>query len=118
MFKRTDSLYITDIRESAEAIIQFTEGISFETFSNDRMRYSAVIREFEIIGEAVGKLSDTVKDNYSQVNWQDIKDFRNILIHEYFGIDLGLVWNVVCEDLPKLYETIKAMELRANFMEP
>jgi uncharacterized protein with HEPN domain len=114
MSNRTDILYVTDIRESVEAIFQYTSGISFEAFSHDRMCYSAVIREFEIIGEAVGKLSDTLKNGYPLVNWQDIKDFRNILIHEYFGIDLEIVWNVVCEDLPKLYESIKAMESQAN----
>ena len=114
MFNRTDSLYITDIRESVEAIFQYTKGISFAAFCHDRMCYSAVIREFEIIGEADGKLSDTLKNEYPLVNWQDIKDFRNILIHEYFGIDLDIVWNVVCEDLPKLYESIKTMESQTN----
>ncbi len=60
MSNRTDPLYINDIRESIEAIILYTKGISFAAFSNDRMRYSAVIREFEIIGEATGKLSDAL----------------------------------------------------------
>lgn len=107
MSNRTDNLYIADIRESVEAILQYTGGIGFDGFSHDRMRYSAVIREFEIIGEAAGKLSDALKDQYPQVNWQDIKDFRNILIHEYFGIDLEIIWNVISDDLPTLYDAIK-----------
>jgi len=74
------------------------------------MRYSAVIREFEIIGEAAGKLSDALKYRYPEVNWKDIKDFRNILVHEYFGIDLEIVWNVICDDLPILHSTIKDIE--------
>lgn len=106
MSNRTDNLYIADIRESVEAILQYTGGITFDVFSHDRMRYSAVIREFEIIGEAAGKLSDALKDQYPQVNWQDIKDFRNILIHEYFGIDLEIIWNVILDDLPPLYDAI------------
>jgi uncharacterized protein with HEPN domain len=101
MSNRTDILYITDIRESIEAIFSYTESSSFEDFSSDRMKYSAVIREFEIIGEAVGKLSDSLKNEHAQINWQDIKDFRNLLIHEYFGIDFEIVWSVVIEDLPK-----------------
>lgn len=112
MSKRRDYLYVTDIRESIEAIFCYTNDISFEVFSQDRMRYSAVIREFEIIGEAVAKLSDELKNEHPQVNWQDIKDFRNILIHEYFGIDLEIVWRVVSQDLPNLYEAIVNMESR------
>lgn len=110
MSNRKDTLYINDIHESIEAIFLYTKGISFETFINDRMRYSAVIREFEIIGEATGKLSDALKGKYPHIHWQDIKDFRNILVNEYFGIDLEIVWDVVHDSLPELYETIQKME--------
>ena len=71
------------------------------------MRYSAVIREFEIIGEAVSKLPEHIKTGNPDIHWQDIKDFRNILVHEYFGVDLEIVWNVVKDDLLILYETLK-----------
>jgi len=114
MSSRTDILYVIDIRESIEAIFLYTKDISFDTFTSDRMRYSAVIREFEIIGEAVGKLSDDLKNEHNQINWQDIRDFRNLLTHEYFGIDLEIVWSVVIEDLPKLYDTIVKMESQAQ----
>jgi uncharacterized protein with HEPN domain len=110
MSKRSNILYVKDIRESIEAIFQYVQGISFEVFSNDRMRYSAVVREFEIIGEAVGKQPDSLKVEHPQVAWQDIKDFRNLLIHEYFGVDLEIVWNVVCNDLPRFYEAVREME--------
>ena len=73
------------------------------------MLYSAVIREFEIIGEAVGKLEDRIKEDYPHIAWQDIKDFRNLLIHEYFGVDLEIVWNVIEDDLRPLYETIETI---------
>ncbi len=63
---------------------------------------SAVIREFEIIGEAVGKLPQSLKERRSDVEWQDIRDFRNLLIHEYFGVDLEIIWKTVKEDLPDL----------------
>jgi glycosyltransferase involved in cell wall biosynthesis len=66
MSNRTDILYITDIRQSIEAISSYTENSSFEDFSSDRMKYSAVIREFEIIGEAVGKLSDSIRNEHAQ----------------------------------------------------
>ena len=107
MSKRSDSLYVRDIKEAIEAIFSYTRGITLDDFKLDRMCYSAVIREFELIGEAVSNLADTVKENYPHIAWQDIKDFRNLLIHEYFGVDLEIVWNIIRSDLPSLYETIK-----------
>ena len=81
--------------------------MSFEGFCNDRKTYSAVIREFEIIGEAVGNLIDELKRNHPHVEWQDIKDFRNLLIHEYFGVDPEIVWNIVQDDLPVLMGAVR-----------
>ena len=109
MFNK-NNLYLDDILESALAIQDYVEGFDLQAFIKDRKTYSATIREFQIIGEAVKNLSDDIKTNYSNTSWQDIKDFRNILIHEYFGIDLELVWNVIKEDLPDLINTIKEMK--------
>lgn len=81
--------------------------MSFQEFCNDRKTYSAVIREFEIIGEATGKLPNKLKQMYPNVEWQDIKDFRNLLIHEYFGIDLEIVWKVIKDDLPLLINVVR-----------
>ena len=102
MSDRNPNLYLADIMESGNAIVEYTRGMSFEEFRADRKTCSAVIREFEVIGEAVGKLPDTLKDRHRDVEWQDIRDFRNLLVHEYFGVDLGIVWKVVREDLPGL----------------
>jgi uncharacterized protein with HEPN domain len=100
MSERSNRLYCLDILESGAAIHSYVAGIDFGAFSKDRMRYSAVIREFEIIGEAVGKLAVDLKQGYPDVPWQDIKDFRNLLAHEYFGVDLEIVWNTIRDDLP------------------
>lgn len=110
MSKRLLSLYVRDIVESVEAILDYTQGKVFEDFVRERMLQSAVIREFEIIGEAVAKLPEELKEKYPDIVWQDIKDFRNLLIHEYFGVDLEIVWNVIATDLPHLYEVIKKIE--------
>lgn len=110
---KKDILYLDDILESLLAIQAYVEKIDYPTFIGDRKTYSATIREFQIIGEAVNNLSDEIKLRYTEVKWQDIKDFRNILIHEYFGVDLELVWNVIQEDLPKLLKIIK--EIKENF---
>ena len=110
MSKRSDALYVRDIKEAIEAIFAYTRGVVYDDFKLDRMRCSAVIREFEIIGEAVANLTDGVKDKYPHIIWQDIKDFRNLLIHEYFGVDMEIVWNVIQSDLPQLYETIEMID--------
>ena len=107
MSERDSRLYLSDILDSGAAIQEFVKGLSFEEFCNDRKTYSAVIREFEIIGEAVGKLTDELQREYPDVEWQDIKDFRNLLIHEYFGVDLEIVWKIIQDDLPVLMDAVR-----------
>jgi uncharacterized protein with HEPN domain len=102
MSDRSYLLYLTDIQDSGRAIQSYVEKLDFDAFSGDRMRYAAVIREFEVIGEAVGKLPENLKAQYQDAPWRDIKDFRNILIHEYFGVDLRIVWNAAHQDLQLL----------------
>jgi uncharacterized protein with HEPN domain len=110
MSKRLLLLYVRDIVESIEAIFNYTQGKEFENFTQERMLSSAVIREFEIIGEAVAKLPEDLKAKYSNIAWQDIKDFRNLLVHEYFGVDLEIVWNVITNDLPHLYQMMQQID--------
>jgi uncharacterized protein with HEPN domain len=107
MSERDSRLYLSDILDSGAAIQEFVKSLSFEEFCNDRKTYSAVIREFEIIGEAVGKLTDELQREYPDVEWQDIKDFRNLLIHEYFGVDLEIVWKIIQDDLPVLMDAVR-----------
>ncbi len=107
MSERPQFLYCQDILDSGHAIQSYVHGLTYDAFVRDRMRYSAVIREFEIIGEAVGNLSNTLKSDYPEIPWQDIKDFRNLLAHEYFGVDLEIVWNTVRADLPLLMAAVK-----------
>ena len=107
MSERPQLLYCQDILESGSAIQSYVKGMTCDSFAQDRMRYSAVIREFEIIGEAVGKLPAALKDGYPEIPWQDIKDFRNLLAHEYFGVDLEIVWNTIHNDLPMLMDAVQ-----------
>lgn len=107
MSERSTKLYLIDILESADAITDYVKDLNFESFTKDRKTRMAVIKEFEIIGEAVSKLPKDLKKKYKKIRWQDIKDFRNILTHEYFGVDLEIVWKVIKEDLPELINTIK-----------
>ena len=107
MSERDFRLYCADILDSGAAILEFVKGLSLTEFSDDRKTHSAVIREFEIIGEAVGKLPENLKQKRPDIEWQDIKDFRNLLTHEYFGVDLEIVWRIIEDDLPGLLEAIR-----------
>jgi len=107
MSERDSRVYCEDILDSGKAIIEFVYGLSFKEFCDDRKTYSAVIREFEVIGEAVGKRPGNLKRFHPEVEWQDIKDFRNLLIHEYFGVDLEIVWKIIADDLPPLMSAIE-----------
>jgi uncharacterized protein with HEPN domain len=107
MSDRDVRLYCADILDSGGAILEFVKDLTFEEFCNDRKTCSAVIREFEIIGEAVGKLPEGLKVSRRDVEWQDIKDFRNLLSHEYFGVDLEIVWKIIEDDLPVLMDAIR-----------
>jgi uncharacterized protein with HEPN domain len=82
-------------------VLKFTEAGFDSLYSDDKTKL-AVERCFEIIGEAVAKLSDETKTKYPDVGWRDIKDFRNKLAHDYFDIDYGKVWKIIVEELPTL----------------
>lgn len=110
MSERSPSLYLEDLLEAGRAIQSYLGGLSFEQFAGDRMRQAAVIREFQIIGDAVGKLPESFRQTAPEVAWQDIKDFRNLLVHEYFGVDLAIVWQVVVNDLPPLLEAVERLQ--------
>ena len=106
---RDERLYLNDISDSTEAILTFISDMSYEEFVNDRKTYSATIRELEIIGEAVGKISNKTKAAYPDVLWQHIKAFRNKIAHEYFGVDFRIVWDIVRNELPILYSQISTI---------
>ncbi len=94
------------ILEAIELIENFTQEMSFDEFSDDLMRQSAVIRQFEIIGEASANLSEELKRSNPNIEWATIKGFRNLLVHEYFRVDVLEVWSTIENDLPILEKQI------------
>ena len=102
MSERTDLQFLADILESAEAASDFVTGISLEDFSADRKTRSATIRELEIIGEAASRISAVIKERHDDIPWRLLKDFRNVLSHEYFGVNDEVIWNIVQTKLPDL----------------
>ncbi|TAN42158.1 MAG: DUF86 domain-containing protein [Nitrospirae bacterium] len=109
MSERPDTLYLNDILDSICAIENFIKDIDFGTFINDRKTRSATIRELEVIGEAAGNISEGLKSLNADVDWRTIKDFRNVLSHEYFGIDDKIVWQIITEKLSPLKNKISVM---------
>ena len=100
MSERKSSLVIQDILKCIAHIQLYTDNIEFNKFSSDYMITEACLYNIQVIGEAASKLPDDVKNNESQIPWNLIKGMRNRLIHEYFGTDLQLVWNVIKNELP------------------
>jgi uncharacterized protein with HEPN domain len=108
---RNDKLYIEDIIESIGAIESYLDGLEYQTFIENRMVYAATIRELEIIGEAVGKISQTIKEKYTEIDYRTIKDFRNVLAHEYFGVDMEIVWMIATDKIPELKQHIQRIKI-------
>ncbi|MCW3073074.1 MAG: hypothetical protein JWP69_143 [Flaviaesturariibacter sp.] len=102
MSKREPKLLIGDILESAGKILDYTKGLSFEDFTRDGKTIDAVIRNFEIIGEAANRLPDAFKDKFPHIDWQRIRGFRNRIVHDYFGIDHSIVWMIKESFLPAM----------------
>ncbi|MBM4273813.1 MAG: DUF86 domain-containing protein [Deltaproteobacteria bacterium] len=91
-----------DIQEAVEKINNFTAGLDFEKFSKDDKTVFAVIRALEIIGEAARKIPKSIRARYPDAPWQDMTGMRDKLIHDYFGVDLRVIWKTLQIDLPPL----------------
>jgi uncharacterized protein with HEPN domain len=109
MSKRAPTLLIEDIIDSANKILDYTNNLSFEDFTKDGRTIDAVIRNFEIIGEAANRLSEDFKDEHSNIDWHRIRGFRNRIVHDYFGIDYSIVWEIKELFLPNLIATLKSL---------
>jgi uncharacterized protein with HEPN domain len=107
MSKREPELLLKDIEESIKKIKVYTKGMSFEMFQNDDKTIDAVIRNFEIIGEAANRIPDEIKDKFTEVNWHRIRGFRNRIVHDYMGVDLEIIWEIIEKNIDELQEQIE-----------
>jgi uncharacterized protein with HEPN domain len=102
MSKREPNLLLEDIIESIQKIKIYTSGLSLDDFLKDDKTIDAVIRNFEIIGEAANRIPDEIRDKFQLVNWHRIRGFRNRIVHDYMGIDYEIVWEIIEKDLEEL----------------
>ena len=109
MKKRSTELFIKDILDCIESIEAYCSILSFKDFLEDRKTQDAVLRNFEIIGEAIKNLPDDFRKNLPQIPWSEAARMRDLIAHHYFEVDYGLIWETIHKSLPPFKEDIKRL---------
>lgn len=104
---RDYKLYLDDILESIKRIEEYVEGLSLEKTRKNKLVIDGVVRNLEIIGEAVKNIAPEIKEKYKEIEWKKISGLRDILAHEYYGIDIEVVWDIIKKKLPPLKKQVK-----------
>ncbi len=114
--KRDDLVYVSHMLDALNSINTFVKDIDYEEFSANDLIISGVIRKFEILGEASGQIRSDLKETHKNIPWRILKDFRNYLIHQYFGVDIKLVWTTINKEIPTLLISLEKIkeELEMN----
>jgi uncharacterized protein with HEPN domain len=107
--KRELKDYILDILNTINSVEKFTQECDFDSFSKDEKTKFAVMYAIQIIGEASNKILINLQNKYPQIPWQDVRGMRNLIVHEYFGVNLLVIWNTIKNDLPSLKPVIEDM---------
>lgn len=108
---RDDLVYLAHIRDALQQISTYTSSMDNEAFLGNRMVQDAVIRQFEIVGEATKNLSESFRECHPLMPWKDLAGFRDKLIHQYFGVDLSSVWRSVVDDVPVLLDELLKIQM-------
>ena len=98
--------YLEDIEDAMKHILKFTKGMDLKKFKVTRMVVDAVIRNFEVMGEASKNIPARVKEKYPEMPWNKIYQLRNIVTHDYFGIDYEIIWKIITQNLPENHKQI------------
>jgi uncharacterized protein with HEPN domain len=103
---RDDTVYLYHIRDACDRIAQYLQGVSSNKFNNTPLLQDGVIRQIEIIGEAIKRVSRDMHSTYPEIPWKDIAGMRDKLIHDYFGVDIDTVWLTAKEDIHILKDQV------------
>ena len=106
---RDIAVYLNDIYESAELIIDYCKKITEEEFYQSTEKQDAILRRIQIIGDAAKRIPEKDRANWSHIPWKKIAGMRDIVVHEYFGVTLAMVWQVAVQDIPELKDQIAGM---------
>lgn len=109
MSERADSDFLRDVRQALRRIKTYTDATTYDQFLADTKTQDAVVRNLEIIGEAVKSLSANLRAKYPEVPWKGMAGLRDRLIHGYFGVNLDIVWDIIADELPTLESQIEAI---------
>ena len=112
MSSRKPNLYLQDILQACDDILDFTKTVrSGDELQNDRRTFLAVIRSLEIIGEAARQMPRSFKDKHPEIPWREVASLRNVIAHEYFGLDLDIIWDVIQTQIPALSEQVRQISV-------
>jgi uncharacterized protein with HEPN domain len=111
---RDIGLYLEDIETACQKVLRFTAGSTFKQFTKDDEKFDAVLRNLEIIGEAIKHIPDEIQRQYPLVKWRKIAGFRDIVAHHYFGVSDEIVWDVIQNEIPELLKQIKEILRRTS----
>jgi uncharacterized protein with HEPN domain len=101
--------FLLDIEESRIRISDYTAGLGHDEVFSDKMRFDGILHNFHIIGEAVKKLPDALREKHADIPWSEIAGMRDLIAHAYFALDLGILWQGIQEDIPVLQKSVQEM---------
>jgi uncharacterized protein with HEPN domain len=105
---KNDLVYLEHIDEFCSDLKDYLYELNdFEEFKNNKLYQDAIIRKLEIIGEASKNISEELKNKYPEIPWKEMKALRNVIVHEYFGINYAIIWEVLTKRIPILHNQIK-----------
>jgi uncharacterized protein with HEPN domain len=107
MSKRNWIILFEDLFSSIEKIESYTKDFSYNDFFSNHMVIDAVVRNIEIIGEIAKQIPDNIKNDIPEIPWKALSGIRNRIVHEYFNIDVSIIWQIITKDLPELKRNIK-----------